>query len=289
MKKLLCVLVLCLSFCLSVTPTVAADTFAITVGTLDQTLDVKPGDEVVVPVYISGNVGVCAYAFQYSFDKNVLELQDDKMKQNGKGDYKCLINDFTINNKGDSVIILSFAGAGVDVVDNGVITYLFFKVKDNVQSGFSKISVTYEDKNVCNSDSKALYPAKIDGGVYIHGNQAPVSSQTPSVENTSSKPIGYVPQDTLPNTAPNYYSSTTALTSSAQQNSSSEQSVSSNEQVENFSSASSQKTSSGWQLGDIEVLGEGISGPVLIAIIIFGVAIIAGAIISYIISNKNKK
>ena len=239
MKKLLCVLIVCLSFCFSIIPATAEDTFAITVGTLDQSLDVKSGDEIVVPVYLSGNVGVCAYALTYSFDKNVLELQDDKMKQNGKGDYTCLVNDFTVNNKGDHVIIVSSAGT-VDVTDNGVIAYLFFKVKDNVQTGFSPINVTYTNGNVCNSVPIPLNPAKVGGGVYVHGIKVPVSSETSSAgntsgESTSSKPIGYVPQDTLPDSAPDYYSSVIASTSSEPQSSSSSSSL----QAEYTSSVSS--------------------------------------------------
>lgn len=297
MKKLICVFIICLSSCFFMTSAMAQNDFAITVGTLDSALDVKQGDEIVVPVYLSGNVGVYSYALEYSFDNNVLQLQGDKMKQNGKGDYKCLINDFTINNRGNNVIIVSLAGGSKDMTDNGVITYLFFKVKEDAKGGFSKINVTYKKGNVCNYAANALYPAKVNGGVYVHSNnsdsnilsgtQGTSSYQTSSVS-TSSRPIGYVPPDTVPDTASDYYSS---ASSNPVEHTSSDtvpdtKSDYSGSAAENTQSSTNQSSSAVLSSGEIEVENGVISRNTLIAIIIAGIAVIAGAVVSFIYSNK---
>ncbi|MBP3691943.1 MAG: hypothetical protein J6I80_01720 [Clostridia bacterium] len=304
MKKLISVILITAILTLGGITACAEDAFKITVGTLDESLNVNAGDEIVVPVYLSGNVGVYSYALEYSFDPNVLELQDDKMKQNGKSDYKCLINDFTINNKGSSVIMVSLAGGSKDVTDNGVIAYLFFKVKDTALRGFTNVNVTYKNGNVCNYKPTALYPARVNGGVYVHSDNVAstpsqssvpsASSSKPQSSNTSSRPIGYVPSDTLPETAPDVYNSQMAATSSTEQSSSNISSniiSSSDVSSTQIQQSSSESTSSRWTIdGEIEVLNDmKISAKTLILIILVGIVIIAGAVVSYVLSNKNKK
>lgn len=310
MKKLISIILITAILTLGGITVFAEDSFKITVGTLDESLDVNAGDEIVVPVYLSGNVGVYSYALEYSFDPNVLELQDDKMSQNGKGDYKCLINDFTINNKGSSVMMVSLAGGSKDVTDNGVIAYLFFKVKDTALRGFTNVSVTYKNGNVCNYKPTSLYPARVNGGVYVHSDNVvstpsqssvpSASSSKPQSSNTSSRPIGYVPSDTLPETAPDVYSSQAQATQSRDEYHSPVDSSSVISGSENSSSdasstqiqqSSSESTSSRWTIdGEIEVLNDiKISAKTLILIILAGIAIIAGAVVSYVLSNKNKK
>ncbi len=289
--------IICLCLLFSILTVCAQNDFTITVGTLDENLNVNAGDEIVVPVYLSGNVGVYSYALKYTFDPSILELQDDMMKQNGKGDYKCLINDFTINNQASSVIIVSLAGGSSDVTKNGVITYLFFKVKQTAKSGFCNISVEYKDGNVCNWAAKPLYPAKVNGGVYVHSNnsdsdilsgtQGTSSYQTSSVS-TSSRPIGYVPPDTVPDTASDYYSN---ASSNPVEHTSSDtvpdtKSDYSGSAAENTQSSTNQSSSAVLSSGEIEVENGVISRNTLIAIIIAGIAVIAGAVVSFIYSNK---
>ncbi len=293
MKKIISIVMVTAVLMLFVITSFAENAFKITVGTLDQALNVKENDEIVVPVYLSGNVGVYSYALEYSFDPDVLELQDDKMKQNGKGDYKCLINDFTINNRGDNVIILSLASGDGNVTDNGVIAYLFFKVKQGAKRGFSEIKVTYKNGNVCNYAAKALYPEKVSGGVYVHSDNLPESSETsvsskPSgSDSTSSQPIGYVPPSTLPDTAPDYYSSQIMMTSSNVQSASSDIVSGKDENQSSDVLQQTESTSSRWNADEIEVNGEGLIGRnALIAIIVGGVVVIAGAVVSFIVSNK---
>lgn len=304
MKKLISIILIAAILTLGGITAFAEDAFKITVGTLDESLNVNAGDEIVIPVYLSGNVGVYSYALEYSFDPNVLELQEDKMKQNGKGDYKCLINDFTINNKGSSVIMVSLAGGSKDVTDNGVIAYLFFKVKNTALRGFTTVSVAYKNGNVCNYKPTSLYPARVNGGVYVHSDNVAsmpsqssvpgASSSKPQSSNTSSRPIGYVPSDTLPETAPDVYSSQMAATSSTEQSSSNISSnIISSSDISSIQAqqSSSKSTSSRWTIdGEIVVLNDiKISAKTLVLIILAGVAIIAGAIVSYVLSNKNKE
>lgn len=197
----LAALVMCAVFCFAAS---AEDKFTVTVGTLNKTVGVKPGEEIVVPVYFTNNTGVTGYVFNYTYDVNTLEFQQQKTEDNnGSGDYRCIVNDFTIHDKGGSINVVTLYMSKKDYVGDGVITYLFFKVKEDAKDGFTQINVNYKDGNVCNYDCKKLYPEKVNGGVYIN-----VEKTESAPQNTDGKPKGYVPFKTTPQTADKYYSGT---------------------------------------------------------------------------------
>ena len=119
---------------------------------------VQPGQSVTVPVLLSENPGVSGFEFQFSYDKNVLELtgatgKDFSGVQFSKNlttmPYKC-----------------SWISASQEnVAINGTICELTFKVKENA-SGTSTITVNYETGLVFGTKDQQLYnvnPQKTDG------------------------------------------------------------------------------------------------------------------------------
>ena len=282
----------------------AAEQFSVTVGTLNSSLGIMPGEEIAVPVYLTGNPGVFSYVFKYRYDNTQLELQTDKMQTLlGKPDYRCLINDFTMNDKNGTLTVVTLHTGKADQTGDGVILYLLFKVKDSASMGFSEITVDYSLGNVCNYDTKLLYPVKISGGLYINGkaqgssdNQSAVSSTAVSgsaSKNTGSQetqlPKGYVPMDTVPATAGEYYKNNTNAnydeTLTSEEASTSAPADASSDINNDNNTITSESHQSVAEKGELTGL---ISKKSLMIIIGVCIAAVAGSVAVYLITNRKK-
>lgn len=151
MKKILALLVsLVLIVSLAVTAFAAETKF--TVETVSGTF--KAGDEVVVGVKISGNSGVAGMTFSVDYDKTRLKLigyEDSGIK-------------------GWTVGIENASASWAEIANytgNGEILKLKFKVLNNIESGFVKISIS--ELEAFDSDEKEVPCTAVSGGITVTG------------------------------------------------------------------------------------------------------------------------
>lgn len=151
MKKIIALLA-SLMLILSLAVTAFAAETILTVETVNGTF--KAGDEVTVGVKLSNNPGIAGMTFALDYDKTRIKLigyEDSGMK-------------------GWIIGVENAGAAWADVknyTENGEILKLKFKVLNDVESGFAKISII--ELEVSNLDEKLVANSTVSGGITVKG------------------------------------------------------------------------------------------------------------------------
>lgn len=112
----------------------------------------KPGDEIIVPVKLTGNKGIMGAYIKLEFDDNVFEClgyEDGNLLPSG-----------LVNISENTVNYVSVADNNID--KDGVLLSLKLKVKSNA-TGSSQIKAVLDEDSLVNFDEESL-TAKIENG-----------------------------------------------------------------------------------------------------------------------------
>lgn len=166
MKKisiLLVITLLLMSMPLVLSASAEVATFA--VGQVTAT----PGEEVTVPVTISGNPGIIAFRISIAYDANVLEVVS--MTKNTANSFSTIA--FSPVTKNPLTMTWDESLSPNDTT-NGDIAYITFKVKDTAATGASPLTITYDQADVFNDMWEDVVFATQKGSVTVEavGNTA---------------------------------------------------------------------------------------------------------------------
>lgn len=167
MKKIISIL-LVITLLLMSMPLVlsaSAETATFAVGQVTAT----PGEEVTVPVTISGNPGIIAFRISIAYDANVLEVVS--MTKNTANSFSTIA--FSPVTKNPLTMTWDESLSPNDTT-NGDIAYITFKVKDTAATGASPLTITYDQADVFNDMWEDVVFATQKGSVTVEavGNTA---------------------------------------------------------------------------------------------------------------------
>lgn len=145
-------------------PDINENLSTVTVGRVDS----KAGAEVVVPVIISDNKGICESKFVLNYDNAILapvnvEVGEVFVSGSMHTDIENISDDkntLTVTWENNSI---------ADNVENGIIFNVKFKVSEDAQEGETSVSLNKEQIEIINADGEDISINAISGGVNIKG------------------------------------------------------------------------------------------------------------------------
>ncbi len=151
MKKLLSAsIILLVILCLTVS---AVD--GITIKT--DSVTVKSGETVLVPVYIENNVGFAGFSFELHYNDNLLTPIDVKNGTAFEGNITSNVQ------KGSAEGIVTLIGASAtNSTESGILCYVKFKASDSFSG---ETPLTLINKGLVNQNHEKLTPSIVDGKV----------------------------------------------------------------------------------------------------------------------------
>lgn len=144
------------------------------------TVSASAGEDIEIPVELSGNPGIIALTFTFSYDTDVLELLS--VEDCG------LFADASFTPSGDITmvpfrLIWEDALAPDNYTDNGTMAILHFHVLDTAASGLSEVEINVEASNTFDVNLDDVYVESVNGGVEVAG--AAVETTTTSTTTTT--------------------------------------------------------------------------------------------------------
>ena len=167
MKKVFLVS-LALIICFSSFSVFASDAVDLKIGSTSA----KAGETVKIDVSLENNTGVLALKLELSYDKERLKLinAEDKGLVSGKT--------FSKTTDKYPYIMLWNSASTENFDDDGVLAVLTFEVLSDAPSGDAFISISYEQENVYDVNSKDVLLNVKDGFVKVEGEEKKQSSST---------------------------------------------------------------------------------------------------------------
>lgn len=120
--------------------------------------EAKPGDVVELAVVLENNPGINTFSLGFDYDKSKLILNDVTLNDELGGQFVYAEKAVWLNNK--------------DVVYDGKILTLEFKVLASAESGDTKVRVTYAPGDISNYDEKNVSFKIVAGEITIGGDEA---------------------------------------------------------------------------------------------------------------------
>ncbi len=121
-----------------------------------------PGEEVTVPVTISGNPGIIAFRISIAYDASVLEVVS--MTKNTAISFSTIA--FSPVTKNPLTMTWDESLSPNDTT-NGDVAYITFKVKDTAATGASPLTITYDQADVFNDMWQDVVFATQNGSVTV--------------------------------------------------------------------------------------------------------------------------
>ena len=160
----LCLTLLLMFTILGMTPVYATGVTEITFGEVMS----KVGEEVIVPVTIKNNPGIAMFRFRVNYDTDGLELLSI---ENGS-----IITEGTLMDTPEpekNRVTFTWFTVGEDVIGDGEIAKIKFKVKDAARSNYP-LEITYLPEDLLNSNREQVPYTVVDGkistGSTVSGN-----------------------------------------------------------------------------------------------------------------------
>ncbi len=182
MKKLLFAsIILLVVLCLTVS---AVDGIIIKTDSVS----VKSGETVLVPVYIENNVGFAGFSFELHYNDNHLTPVAVKSGPAWEGN-------ITSNIQQDSAsgIVTLIGASATDSPENGILCYVKFKVSDSFSG---ELPLTLINKGVVNQNHERLTPSIVDGKVTVSDDtEEGVVIIPPSTDIPAISPTPQIPEE----------------------------------------------------------------------------------------------
>lgn len=132
------------------------------------------GDEINIPVKISGNTGMMGIGIKVTYDKNVLTPKDVSMG-------KILSGVFDYNVKEETAGFFNVLWVGADAIDkDGEIFVMSFKVSDGVKPQTANIALTYSSDDTFDGNFKNMVLDCQNIEISIRGSSAIPTTSAPS-------------------------------------------------------------------------------------------------------------
>ena len=189
MKKLLSVSIILLMI-LSLTVS-AVD--GITIKT--DSVSVKAGETVLVPVYVENNVGFAGFSFELHYNDSYLTPVDVKNGLAFNGNVTSNVQQGTA-----SGIVTLIGASATDSTDDGILCYVKFKASETYSG---ETPLTLVNKGLVNQNHERLTPTFIDGKITVENIEteedkiiiAPPSTDIPAIIPTPSAPEKEEPKE----------------------------------------------------------------------------------------------
>lgn len=146
------------------------------------TVSANAGEDIEIPIELSGNPGIIALTFTFSYDADVLELLS--VEDCG------LFADASFTPSGDITmvpfrLIWEDGLAPENYTENGTIAILHFHVLDTAESGMSEVEINVEASNTFDVNLEDVNVEPVNGGVEVSG--AVVETTTTSTATTTTQ------------------------------------------------------------------------------------------------------
>jgi|GEM_PF-1129062 len=126
------------------------------------TISAVTGDTIIVPIRMENNPGIMAMTISITYNAQALAFEKYYL---GNVVYDYYVVDHPTKN------LLRFVNCeNKDRANNGTILSLQFKVKDNAEADFHKISIDYSAGDFCNWNLDKIMPEIVSGGVEVAFN-----------------------------------------------------------------------------------------------------------------------
>ncbi len=143
---------------------------------LPEDLTARAGDEITVPVRLSGTASLAAFRYVINYDKAAAEvLSITKGEALTAGTFNTNLG----AQKGDDLVVTWYHTAGLPL--EGTLFYIRFRMKTDVLAGAHVIGLDYEQDDICDSTLKTVPVEAEDGALNV---PLEASMQTPECTST---------------------------------------------------------------------------------------------------------
>lgn len=126
------------------------------------TISAVTGDTIIIPIRMENNPGIMAMTISITYNAEALTYERYYF-----GD---VVNDYYVVDHPTKNLLRFVNCEKKDKARNGTILSLQFKVKDNAEADFHKISIDYSAGDFCNWNLDKIMPEIVSGGVEVAFN-----------------------------------------------------------------------------------------------------------------------